>query len=237
MPGETVRALVSLWILFHFLGVVLALGTDNSLISTRSELLGRMKRAPFLNQYIYALWLDVGHDYRFVTEQPNSERQMVGDYLVDADLVYSDGHTVNMPLIPEDAHGERRERYLALSRITANGVESESPDTSIENAVGGSLLNQLKEDGVKEVLFHVRHHIPLSMADAAASDPGQRNPNNARTKLPVLTVSVTLNSNNEPQVQVKAQSARDVAPVTNPGTLRPGRSQPPGPTYSPNPSQ
>src|SRR5262245_28960835 len=133
MPGETVRALVSLWILFHLLGIVLAIGTDNMFVPTRSELLGRIKRAPFLNQYLYALWLDVGHDYRFVKEQPNSERQMVGDYLVDADLVYSDGHVVNVPFVPEDAHGERQERYLALTRLTSAGVESEAPDTSIEN--------------------------------------------------------------------------------------------------------
>ena len=40
----------------------------------------------------------------------------------------------------------------------------------------------------------------------------QRDPFNPRTYSNLLTVSVTLNSRDEPQVQVQAQAARDVAP-------------------------
>jgi hypothetical protein len=85
MPGEVVRGLVSLWILFHLFGVVLALATDTGM--GRSELLARTKRAPLLYQYLYGLWLDTAHSY------PLTNGQYDGNYSIETEYVYADGRT------------------------------------------------------------------------------------------------------------------------------------------------
>jgi hypothetical protein len=215
MPGEVVRGLVSLWILLHFFAVILGIATGTPMGT--SQLLARIKRAPILDQYLFALWLDVGHTYVFTSGQ------LDGDYSLETDLIYADGHTETKNLQPDGAHGERLERYRALAMRSAAGAEFETPDTSVPYHVGGALLKQLKDAGVKEVVFRVRRHAPLSMADANGSDPGQRDPNNPRSFSTLATISVTLNSSDQPQVQVKARSATDVAPVTNPTQTPPNR--------------
>ncbi len=215
MPGEVVRGLVSLWLIIHLLGITLSLTTGTGM--GRSELLARIKRAPILYQYISALWLDLPHAYRL------TNGQFDGDYSVETDLVFADGHTETKPLQPKDARGERLERYQALAARAAPEIDAEAPDTTIAYHVGGAILKQLKDAGVKEVIFRVRRHTPLSMADVASSDPGQRDPRNPRTLTNLATISVTLNSSDQPQVQVKGQEARDVAPVTNPTPSHPNR--------------
>jgi hypothetical protein len=213
MPGEVVRGLVSLWLIIHLLAISLALATDTGM--GRSELLARVKRAPILYQYLYALWLDTDHSYRL------TNGAFDGNYSIETELVYTDGHhSEPTELQPADAHGERLERYQALANRAAVGAENESPDTTLPNYLGGAILKRLKEDGVNEVIFRVRRRAPLSMTDAVSSDPGQRNPTAPRTLTNLFEASVTLNSSGEPQVQVKSQSARDVAPVTNPATTQ-----------------
>src|SRR5262249_27209025 len=120
--------------------------------------------------------------------------------------------------------GERLERYRALARRAAARVEADEPDTTVSSSIGGAILKRWKGEGAKEVMFYARRHAPLSMIDAAASDPGQSNPFNPRTYSDLATISVSLNSLNEPQVQVK-KSALDVAPVSTPGKAASGRTQ------------
>src|SRR5262245_32810884 len=73
MPNETVRAIVSLWLLFHLFGIGLALTTNPNALALpsspivdspfNSKLLVAIRSTPVLAQYMYALWLDVPHDY------------------------------------------------------------------------------------------------------------------------------------------------------------------------------
>jgi hypothetical protein len=135
MPGEVVRGLVSLWILLHFFAVILGIATGTPMGT--SQLLARIKRAPILDQYLFALWLDVGHTYVFTSGQ------LDGDYSLETDLIYADGHTETKNLQPDGAHGERLERYRALAMRSAAGAEFETPDTSVPYHVGGALLKQL----------------------------------------------------------------------------------------------
>src|SRR5262245_51273039 len=120
MPGETVRTLVSLWLLFHFFGIALALATDTGM--GRSALLGRIKRTPILDQYLYALWLDVGYSYRFTSGDFD------GDPFIEANLIYADDHTEQWSLLPEGANRERREHYQAVARRASPGTDTETPD-------------------------------------------------------------------------------------------------------------
>jgi hypothetical protein len=226
LPNETVRTVVSLWLVFHLFGIALALATDTGM--GRSQLLERMKRAPFLSQYLYALWLDVGYSY------PLTAGEQDGDYSIETELVYTDGHHGDRAsLALPDAHGQRLERYQALARRAAPGPDMETPDSTLPSYIGGAMLRKLQDEGVKEVLFYVRRHAPLSMSDAAAADPAQRNPLAPRTFTDLAVASVTLDSLGNPQVQFRPQSARDVAPVTNPrgapGSRRPAQqpSNPP----------
>jgi hypothetical protein len=219
MPGEVVRGLVSLWLLIHFFGIGLALMAGTPM--GRSELIARVKRAPILNQYLYALWLDWAHAYGLTSGQTD------GNYSIETELVYADGHhSEPTNLQPPNAHGERLERYQAMAIRAAPILDAESPDTTVVNQLGAAIIRGMKEDGVKEVIFRVLRHAPLSMADAASNDPGQRDPAAQRTKSTMYTASVILDSNGDPQVQVKSQSARDVAPVTNPAT--PSANRQPG---------
>jgi hypothetical protein len=216
MPNDTVRAIVSLWLLFHLLALALTFATDGPGGPGRSELLERAKRAPILSQYLYALWLDVTYAY------PLTLGDLDGDYSIDVEPVYADGHHGDrMPLAPADAHGERRERYQMLARRAAPPADSEDRDPTFPSYVGGAVLKQMQDDGVKELLFHVRRHGALNRSDAASSDPSQRDASASRTYFDLLTASVTLDSLGVPQVSFP-QAARDVAPPTNPGTS-PGR--------------
>ena len=219
MPGETVRGLVSLWILFHLLGVTLALATNTEM--GRSQLLERIKRAPFLDQYTYALWLNVNYGNRLIGGEQD------GDPSVETDLVYADGRRETKQLQPENACGERLEHFQALARRVTPPADIEAADSTPFAYLGGAILKQLKDEGVREVVFRVRRHAALSMTDAAATVSSQRDPFNPRTYSNLLTVSVTLNSRDEPQVQVQAQAARDVAPVTGPRSSQNRRSLPP----------
>jgi hypothetical protein len=86
---------------------------------------------------------------------------------------------------------------------------------------------------VKEIVFHVRRHAALSMTDAAATVSSQRDPFNPRTYTDVFTASVTLDSRDQPQVQMR-QAARDVAPVTGPRSPSPAGG--PAPLNQGNPA-
>ena len=228
MPGETVRTIVSLWLLFHLLGVTLALATNTDM--GRSQLLERMKRAPFLDQYIYTLWLNVSYGNRL------TGGELDGDPVVEADLVYSDGHRETKTFPPEGARGERLDRYHSMARRLTPPPDIEAADSTMFAYLGGAILKQLKDEGVKEVVFRVRRHNPLSMTDAAATISSQRDPSNPRTFAKLLTVSVTLNSRDEPQAQIQAQAARDVAPVTGPRSSPSPRRTAPQNQESPAPS-
>jgi hypothetical protein len=215
MPSEVVRGFVSLWILIHFFGVALALATGTGMGT--SQLLGRIKSAPILDQYLFALWLDVPHDYRFTFGQED------GDYEIRAELKYADEHTESRVIQPEDAHGERLERYQQLAHRAAMLRDDGTPNPFVPTSLGGALLKQLKDSGVEEVTFRVVRHAPLTSADVSASDPGQRDPRSARMYITAMTAIVSLDSRGQPQVRFPAQSATDVAPVTNPNPAQPDR--------------
>ena len=156
-----------------------------------------------------------------------------GDPSIETDLVYADGRRETKQLQPESAHGERLEHYQSLARRVTPPADVEAADSTPFAFLGGAILKQLKDEGVKEVVFRVRRHAALSMTDAAATVSSQRDPFNPRTYSNLLTVSVTLNSRDEPQVQVQAQAARDVAPVTGPRSSPNRRAVPPPITVPP----
>jgi hypothetical protein len=211
MPNETVRALVTLWLLFHLFGITLALTTNPNYEVANSQLLGAVKSTPVLAQYMYALWLDLPHNYRLTSaEMADLDHS---DNIVDLDLVFPDGHREQQQLPPKDARGEEYERYRALVTNLAMPIYNESTDNFLLAKIGEGLLRQTN---AKELDVQIRRHAPLNVDDAAASDPGQHDPNNARTYTTVYTGSVTLNSLGQGELHTQGQAARDVAPVTGP---------------------
>jgi hypothetical protein len=228
MPNETVRALVTLWLLFHLFGICLALAINPNALALpsspivdspySSKLVAALKSTPVLSQYMYALWLDLPHDY-WLTYGDFTD----ADHIVQLDLVFPDGHKEQRQFPPQDRFGEQRERYNALARLLAVQFYGDAPDKSLLASIGHDLLQQ---SGASEVQVQIRRHSPLNIDDAAASDPGQHDPNNARTFTTIYTGSVTLNSLGQGEVHDSGQAARDVAPVTGPRSVRP-RNQPP----------
>jgi hypothetical protein len=210
MPGEVVRGLVSLWLIVHFLGIVLAIVTQNELSVSqmdsengRSHLLHRLKQVPPLDQYIYALWFDVPYGYVLANGGPYD-----ADYSIELDLLDDKGNkldTITWPS-PETSFGELRERYAALAARAARSGESNNP--LLAAAIGKSILTQRSD--VKEVVFRVRRHQALSMQDVGSSDAAQRDPKHNRTYSTAYTAKVRLDSRGEAQVSVP-QEARDVA--------------------------
>lgn len=230
IPNETLRAIVSLWLLFHLFGIGLALTTNPNALALpsspivdspfNSKLLTAIRSTPILSQYMYALWLDLPHD-RWLTYGDFTD----ADHTIDLDLVFPDGSKQQWQLPPKDCHGEQRERYNIFARQLAVQFYSDAPDKTLLARIGQDLL---KETGAQEVQVQIRRHMPLNIDDAAASDPGQHDPNNPRTYTTIYTGSVTLNSLGKGEVHDLGQEARDVAPVTGPrpGT---GRNRTPAP--------
>jgi hypothetical protein len=206
MPGEVVRGLVSLWLIFHFFGVVLALLTNPAYEPATSQLVAKLKTTPLLSQYMFALWLDVPHNYRWTNGDPQD-----ADHTITVAWEGADGKQ-QREFPPSSARGDERERYQALVRRIAGPIYYESSDRELMRRIGEQILQQ---SGGKEATFSIERHNPLSMQDAAADDPGQRDPYNKRTKIAVYTGSVTLNSSGQGEVH-NPQQALDVAPVTNP---------------------
>jgi hypothetical protein len=229
MPGETVRALVTLWLLFHLFGIAIALTTNPNALALpssptvdidspyNSRLFTALKSTPVLSQYMYALWLDAPHDY-WLTYGDVTD----ADHSVDLTLVFPDGHTEQRKLPPDDARGEERERYKALVRQLASPFYSDSPDKSLLASIGQDLL---EDSGAKEVQVQIIRHDPLSMEDAKADDPGLHDPNNKRKFVTIYSGTVTVNSLGQGEVHDQDQAARDVAPVTGPR----GRTRSPSP--------
>lgn len=211
MPSDTVRAVVTLWLLFHLFGITLALTTNPNYEVANSQLLGAVKSTPVLAQYMYALWLDIPHNYRMASaEMADLDHS---DNIVDLSLMFPDGHQEQEQLPPKDSHGEEYERYKALVTNLAIPIYNESTDNFLLAKLGEGLLRQ---SGAKELQVQIRRHAPLNIDDAAASDPGQHDPNNARTYTTIYTGSVTLNSLGQGELHTQGQAARDVAPVTGP---------------------
>ncbi len=218
MPNETVRALVTLWLLFHLFGITLALTTNPNALALpsspivdspfNSKLVSAIRSTPILSQYMYALWLDLPHDY-WLTYGDFTD----ADHEVDLTLVYPDGHKEERQIPPTDRWGEQRERYVALARRLADQFYSDAPDNSLLASIGQDLLQQT---GAKEIEVQVRRHSPLNIDDAAAGDPGQHDPQNPRTFTTIYNGSVTVNSLGNGEVHDLGQAARDVAPVTGP---------------------
>ena len=220
MPNETLRAIVSLWLLFHLFGIGSALTTNPNALALpsspivdspfNSKLLTSIRSTPILSQYMYALWLDLPHD-RWLTYGDFTD----ADHTIDLDLVFPDGSKQQWQLPPKDCHGEQRERYNIFARRLAVQFYSDAPDKTLLVHRAGFV----ERDRAKEVQVQIRRHMPLNIDDAAASDPGQHDPNNPRTYTTIYTGSVTLNSLGKGEVHDLGQEARDVAPVTGP---RPG---------------
>jgi hypothetical protein len=237
MPGETVRALVTLWLLFHLFGVALAL-TINQNVSVlpssptiselpTSKLIAAVKSTPILSQYMYALWLDSPHNY-WLTYGDLAD----ADHSVEMDLIFPDGHKEQSQFPPADSWGEQRERYKMLARRLAMPVYMESTDNFLLAKIGESLLQQT---GAKEVDVQIRRHSPLAIDDAAASDPGQHDPNNPRTFATIYTGNVTLNSLGQGEVHTQGELPRDVAPVTGHRSGARNKNQPANNPPSPPP--
>ena len=215
MPGEVVRGLVSLWLIFHFFGVGLALMTNPAYEPPTSQLVAKLKTTPLLSQYMFALWLDVPHSYRWTNGDPQD-----ADHTITVAWDGADGKQQRR-FPPADARGDERERYQALVRRIAGPIYYELSDRELMRRIGERVLQR---DGGKEATFSIERHNPLSMQDAAADDPGQRDPYNKRTRSAVYTGSVTLNSSGQGEVH-NPQQALDVAPVTNPSERSSNSSQ------------
>ncbi|HEY2759573.1 MAG TPA: hypothetical protein VGI75_02485 [Pirellulales bacterium] len=215
MPGETVRALVSLWLFFHLFCVVLALMTNTSYDPPFSQLVGKLKAT--FSPYMYALWLDAPHNYRWTYGESQD-----ADHTLEAEWDGPDGRqTRQFP--PADARGEVRERYEILAQRAAMPIYNESSDRAVIKGVGEGIIGST---GAKEVIFRITRHSPLNIQDAVADDPGQRDPDNQRTKALAYTGAVKMNSLGEGEVNNLNQEARDVAPVTNRSERGSNRSQP-----------
>ena len=215
MPGETVRALISLWLFFHLFCVVLALMTNTSYDPPFSQLVGKLKET--FSPYMYALWLDAPHSYRWTYGEFQD-----ADHTLEAQWDGPDGrHTRQFP--PADARGEVRERYEILSQRAVMPIYNESSDRGVIKGVGEGIIGST---GAKEVIFRITRHSPLNIQDAVADDPGQRDPDNQRTKALAYTGAVKLNSLGEGEVNNLNQEARDVAPVTNRSDRGTNRSLP-----------
>jgi hypothetical protein len=237
MPSETVRALVSLWLLFHLFGVVLALTTNPNALALpsspivdspfNSKLQAAIKSTPILSQYMYALWLDIPHDY-WLTYGDFTD----ADHVVELNLIFPDGHKEQRQFPPQDSSGEQRERYSALARRLAAQFYSDAPDNSLLASIGQDLLQQT---GASEMQVQIRRHSPLNIDDAAASEPGQHDPNNPRTYTTIFNGSVTVNSLGKGEVHDLGQAARDVAPVTGPRSSGRAKNQMPPAEKAPPP--
>jgi hypothetical protein len=220
MPSETVRALVTLFLLFHLFGIALALTWNPNTLAllsppvvdidspNDSKLFTALKSTPVLSQYMYALWLDTPHDY-WLTYGDLTD----ADHTLDLLLTFPDGHTEKRQFPPADAHGEERERYKALVRNLAVPFYSDSPDKTLLTNIGATLLQNAD---AKEVRVDITRHDPLSMEDARADDPGLHDPNNKRKFVPLYAGTITLNSLGQAEVHDLGEAARDVAPVTGP---------------------
>jgi len=230
MPGETVRALVTLFLLFHLFGVALALTTNPNAPALpspqtvdvdspyNSRLFTALKSTPLLAQYMYAMWLDTPHNY-WLTYGDYTD----ADHTVELILTFPDGHTEQRNFPPADSHGEQRERYEALVRQLAVPFYGDSPDKTLLTKIGEDLLQQ---SGAKEVRVQIRRHQPLSIEDAKADDPGLHDPYNKRTFADLYAGTVTLNSLGEAEVHDLGEAARDVAPVTGPRGRNRSQNQP-----------
>jgi len=213
MPGETVRGLVSLWLIFHFFCIALALAFNPNYDPPTSQLMAKLRTT--FSAYLYPLWLRSPHNYAWT-----SGEALDADQLLIAQWTDSSGnHAVQFPA--ETAHGEERERGAALARWAALPIYSESQDRDLLAKIGEGIL---KQSDAQEVKFRIRRHNPLTMQDAAADDPGQRDPNNARMYTEIDAGKVTLNSSGDGEVTTP-QQALDVAPVTNPAQRGSGSSQ------------
>ena len=203
MPGEVVRGLVSLWLIFHFFCIALALAFNPNFDPPTSQLAAKLSST--FSAYLYPLWLGVPHHYAWT----NGDFQD-SNHVLTAEWTDSSGnHSLEFP--PAGAWGEERERSAALAQRVALPIYFESPDRDLLAKIGEGIL---KQSDAEEVRFHLRRHNPLTMQDAAADDPGQRDPNNSRMYSEIDAGKVTLNSNGEGEVH-NPQQALDVAPVTN----------------------
>jgi len=203
MPGEVVRGLVSLWLIFHFFCIALALALNPAIDPSTSQLVGKLMST--FSVYLYPLWLGVSQHDAWTNGEPSD-----ADHVLVAQWTDSTGdHKLEFP--PEGSTGENRERLSVLARQAASPIYFESPNRDLLAKIGEGIL---KQSDAQEVRFRVRRHNPLTWQDAAADDPGQRDPNNARTYTELDAGTVTLNSNGEGDVHIPQQEL-DVAPVTN----------------------
>lgn len=209
MPGEVVRGLVSLWLIIHFLGIILAVATQNELARpasegelSQSQLLNRLKQVPPLDQYIYALWLDVPYSYNQANNSP-----LDGDFSLRFDLVDAEGKKLDPIIWPSDDvdFGERRERLARLAYWTANYADR--GDSFMVASIGKAVLTQT---GAKDLELSIWRRQPLSLEDARSSDATLSDPKDARTLVRVYVAKVRLNLSGEAEVSVP-QEARDVA--------------------------
>jgi hypothetical protein len=213
MPSEVVRGLVSLWLIFHFFCIGLALAFNPNFEPPTSQLMAKLRMT--FSAYLYPIWLRSPHNYAWTSgEAPDADQLLIAQW-TDS----SGSHAVQFPA--ENTHGEERERGAALARWSAQPIYSELQDRDLLAKIGEGIL---KQSDAQEVKFRIRRHNPLTMQDAAADDPGQRDPNNPRMYTEIDAGKVTLNSNGEGEVTTP-QQALDVAPVTNPSQRAAGPNQ------------
>jgi hypothetical protein len=212
MPGEVARGLLSLWIIIHFVGILLAIATSNELANGqgemgRSQLLSRLKSVPPVYQYINALWFDVPYDFYLADGGP-----LDGDFSLRCELHFKDGKTETLNYPTSDiSFGERRERLARMALSVARAFDA--GDSKIAAMIGKGVLTQYQADELK--LFVIRHQ-PLSVEDARSTDTAQRDPSHRRTFVQPFEATISLNLTGDAQVSMK-QEALDVAPVNRGG--------------------
>src|SRR5262249_28630736 len=146
MPGEVVRGLVSLWLIFHFFGVGLALITNPAYEPATSQLVAKLKTTPLLSQYMFALWLDVPHNYRWTNGDP-----LDADHTVTVQWDSSGGRQ-SREFPPSGARADERERYQAIVRRIVGPIYYESSDRELMRRIGERILQQCNG---KEATFSI----------------------------------------------------------------------------------
>lgn len=181
LPSQGVRTVVSLLLVFHLFGLLVAIASNNGDLSSALQL--QLRRVPLLMNYLQFLDMDLSYDFALTQDTIFNI-----DHAVSVEVSLPDGGSEQVNL-PDDSTwpGTRYRRYQNLAENMA--VLSGDPDREalLPRAIAASVMNR---HGVDEANITLRGHYILRPEDVYSSDLSMRDPYHERRYRTVYSAKV-----------------------------------------------
>lgn len=174
LPSQSVRTVVSLFLLGHLFALAVAV-VSNPQDNMTSLLFMKLGSLRFLSAYTEALWMESAYDFVYTYGNNEFVIALGSDHQIEADLTLPGGETrtIRIPDASQNS-GLRYQRQKNLANNSARTVGQQGAESLVP---AGLLESLMRETGAESGVIRTRRRLMQTMDLVMSTDPKTRDPN------------------------------------------------------------